>query len=62
VERVTDYGDYEKVAGVYFPFSASTLNKSDGSEQKQSITKADANLPMDDALFAFPVAATGAAK
>jgi hypothetical protein len=62
VESVTDYGDYEQVAGVYFPFSIATLNKADGSEQKLSITKAEANVPMDDALFAFPTTAKGAAK
>jgi len=62
VESVTDYGDYEQVAGVYFPFSIATLNKADGSEQKQSIEKAEANVAIDDALFAFPASAKGAAK
>lgn len=63
VESVTDYGDYENVAGAFFPFSISTINKADGSEQKTSIEHAQANVAMDDALFAFPGAANkGAAK
>lgn len=63
VESVTDYGDYEEVAGVFFPFAVSTLNKADGSEQKTSVAHAEANVAMDDALFAFPATATkGAGK
>jgi len=57
VESTTDYGDYEQVDGVYFPFSISTENKSDGSVQKTLVEHAEANVPMDDALFAFPTAA-----
>lgn len=57
IESTTDYGDYEQVAGVYFPFSISTENKADGSVQKTLIEKAEANVGIDDALFAFPGAA-----
>ena len=57
VESTTDYGDYEQVDGVYFPFSISTENKADGSVQKTLVEHAEANVPMDDALFAFPAAA-----
>ena len=59
-ESVSDYGDYEQVAGVYFPFSISTENKADGSVQQITIEKAQANLPMADSLFAFPVKAASA--
>ena len=65
VESVSDYGDYEQVDGVYFPFSISTENKAEGGIQQTTIEHAEANTPMADALFAFPVksvAAAGAAK
>lgn len=55
VESVSDYGDYEQVAGVYFPFSISTQNKADGSIQQTTIEHAQANVPIADSLFAFPV-------
>ena len=62
VESVTDYGDYEEVAGVYFPFSLSTENKGDGNRSQTTIDHAEANVALDDALFAFPAAKTGGAK
>jgi len=62
VESSNDYGDYEEVAGVYFPFSIATENKADGSRQQVTIEHAQANVPMDDALFAFPATAKGAGK
>ncbi len=60
VESVTDYGDYEKIDGVYFPFSISSETKGGGdfSRQQLTVTKATANVPMDDSLFTFP-ASTG---
>lgn len=61
-ESISDFGDYEQVAGVYFPFSIATENKADGNEQQVTIEHAQANVPMADSLFAFPVAAKGAAK
>ncbi|MGA9422650.1 MAG: hypothetical protein WBW61_09815 [Rhodanobacteraceae bacterium] len=59
VESVSDYGDYEQVNGVYFPFSIATETKGGGPFGKQQITveKATANVPMDDAIFAFPATA-----
>ncbi len=62
VETVNDYGDYEQVEGVYFPFSIATENKSDGSRQQTTIEHAQANIPIDDTVFAFPVAKQGAGK
>jgi len=62
VVSVTDYGDYEEVAGVYFPFSTSTENKGDGSKQTTTLEHVEANVAIDDSEFAFPAAKTGAAK
>jgi hypothetical protein len=56
-ETIADYGDYEQVAGVYFPFSIETRSKSDGGLTQISIDKGEANLPVADSLFAFPAAA-----
>jgi outer membrane lipoprotein-sorting protein len=57
VETETDLGDYEKIEGVYLPFSIQ--NGAKGSTRKDSITyeRADVNKPVDDKIFAFPVAA-----
>jgi hypothetical protein len=62
VESVTDYGDYEEVGGVYFPFATTTQNKADGSRMQTTIDHAQANVALDDALFAFPAAKTGGTK
>jgi hypothetical protein len=59
VQSVSDYGDYEAVAGVYFPFSTATENKADGSRQEVTVEHAEANVPMEDSLFAFPAKAAG---
>ena len=56
-EDITDYGDYEQVAGVYFPFSIATHSRGDGGQQELTIESAQANLAADDSLFAFPAAA-----
>ena len=55
-ETETDYGDYERVAGVYFPFSIASgpLNAKD--QQIITIKSADANVAVDPATFAMPVA------
>ena len=62
VVSVTDYGDYEEVAGVFFPFAMSTENKGDGSKQTTTLDKVEANVTIDDSEFAFPAAKTGGAK
>ena len=56
VESTTDYGDYEEVNGVYFPFSLATESKADGNRTQTTIEHAQANAPLEDALFAFPAA------
>lgn len=59
VQTVTDYGDYEQIDGVYFPFSISSSTKGAGPFGKQQLTveKAVANTAMDDTIFAFPATA-----
>ena len=54
---ITDFGDYEQINGVYFPFSSSTHSKDGGGEQQVTIDKAEANVTMDDSEFAFPAKA-----
>ena len=55
VESESDLGNYEQVAGVYMPFSIDTgAVGSTQKGQKLTLTKADANVPADDALFHFP--------
>ena len=58
VEVETDLGDYEKVAGVYFPFSIDTGPKGSADKQKIVFEKADANVPVEDAEFKFPTPAS----
>ena len=53
-ETVTDYGDYEKVNGVYLPFSLETYQKGSTDHQKVQFDKAEANVSMAAGLFGFP--------
>lgn len=56
VEVETDLGDYEKVGGVFVPFSIESGQKGSSDKQKIIIEKAEANVPTDDAMFHFPAA------
>jgi len=56
VEVETDVGDYEKIAGVFLPFSIESGRKGDPDKQKIVIDKAEPNIPIDDAIFKFPTA------
>lgn len=58
-EQESDVGNYEKVAGVYIPFSMETGAKGQPKGQNITVTKAEANVEIDDALFAFPVSGQG---
>ncbi len=58
VEVETDLGDYEKINGVFIPFSIETGRKGDPDKQKIVIDKAEGNVPVDDAIFRFPTTAT----
>jgi hypothetical protein len=57
-ETETDVGDYEKIGGVFVPFSLEAGRKGDPDKQKILIEKAEANVPVDDATFRFPAAPT----
>jgi len=57
-EVETDVGDYEKIGGVFVPFSAESGRKGDPDKQKIVIEKAEANVPVDDAIFHFPATAS----
>ena len=56
-ETETDYGEYEKVNGVYVPMSENSGPKNSDSSQKQQLVfdTAVANGAADPAQFAFPV-------
>ena len=51
--RITDFGDYEKVAGVYFPFESASgpPGASDGDLTKIEFDKGEADVVIDDAKF-----------
>ena len=57
-EVETDVGDYEKIGGVFVPFSVEAGRKGDPDKQKIVIEKAEANVPVEDAIFHFPTTAT----
>jgi hypothetical protein len=54
VEVETDLGDYEKINGVYFPFSIEAGSKGSTDKQKTILEKGEANVPVDDSVFEFP--------
>jgi hypothetical protein len=56
----TDYGDYELVNGVYFPFAITSGPKGAPADRgtQISIVRAQANVAIGDAAFAFPAKAT----
>lgn len=56
VEFEADLGNYEKVADVYFPFSVEAGGKGGPKNQKVTIEKIEVNVPIEDAMFAFPAA------
>jgi hypothetical protein len=54
-EVETDLGDYEKSAGVFVPTSMESGRKGAPDKQRIIIDKVEANVPIDDAVFHFPV-------
>ena len=48
------YGDYEKVNGVYYPFSVEQAPKGSSSRSQISVEKVEQNVPLDDARFSVP--------
>ena len=59
-ETETDLGDYEKVGGVYFPFSISSgpRNSADADKQTITIESGEANVAVPADAFAMPAAAS----
>ena len=57
VETVTDFGDYEQVAGVYLPFVQESGQKGSSERQKVQFEKAEANTGIPASLFQFPTSA-----
>jgi len=57
-EVETDVSDYEKIGGVFVPFSVESGRKGDPDKQKIVIEKAEANVPVDDVIFHFPATAS----
>ena len=55
-EQEMDIGNYERVAGVYVPFSYEIGGKGQPKNQKISIETAEASVDIDDALFHYPAA------
>ncbi len=53
-ESETELGNYEKIAGVYWPFSLESGPKGGPRGQKITVDKLETNVDIDDALFAFP--------
>jgi hypothetical protein len=58
VETETDLGDYEKIGGVFIPFSIEEGAKGSSDKQKIILEKGEANIPVDDAVFRFPATAS----
>jgi hypothetical protein len=54
----TEYSDYERVNGVYFPFAIENgaLGSPSADRQKVVIESARANAPVNESVFAVPVA------
>lgn len=55
-ESETELGNYEKVAGVYWPFATASGPKGGQRGQKLTFEKIEVNVDIDDAVFAFPTA------
>ena len=54
VEEEKDLGEYEKINGVFIPFSIETGQKDETDKAKTIIEKAEPNISIDDAIFRFP--------
>ena len=58
-----EYGDYEKVAGVYFPMSIESWSPGQGNNRQRTvIATATANAPAPASLFAQPASPAAAPK
>lgn len=61
IETQADFGDYEKVSGVYFPFAIESGKRGSTETQKIQFDKGEANLEVADDKFQFPTRASNAA-
>jgi hypothetical protein len=65
-EQETEYdlGDYERVNGVYFPFSIASgpLNSADSDKQVITIDSGTANVDVSPAVFAMPATPVASSK
>jgi hypothetical protein len=57
IETETDLGDYEKIDGMFLPFSIEAGPKNSSDKQKIVLEKIEANVPVDEASFHFPATA-----
>ncbi len=55
---LTEFGDYELVNGVYFPFAveSGSIDSTSSGRNRIEIDSAKANVPVSDATFAIPMA------
>jgi photosystem II stability/assembly factor-like uncharacterized protein len=60
VERVsvTDFGDYEQVAGVWMAFAFDSGPKGQPRHSHTRVERIEVNVPVDESLFAFPAQGT----
>jgi outer membrane lipoprotein-sorting protein len=61
-ETITDYGDYEKLNGVYLPLSQESGPKGSSDRQKVQFQTAEFNVAVEDAEFHFPTVRGAAAS
>ncbi len=57
IEVETDLSDYEKVNGVFVPFSIETGRKGDPDKAKLIFDKVEGNVPVEESTFSFPTPA-----
>jgi hypothetical protein len=55
-------GDYEKVDGVYFPFSIDSAETGTENWSRITVEKIEPNVPLNDSLFSLPVVKSAGAK
>ena len=62
MEVETEFGEYEKVGGVFVPFAVETGPKGSTDKEKIVIEKGEPNGSVDDSIFQIPAAAATPAK
>ena len=64
VENVseTDFGDYEKVGGIFFPFEQESGPRGSTQRQRLTLDKVELNPPIDDTQFTQPATKPAPAK